>query len=74
MVYVIFKAFTPYNLLTTTRKEDCFMEYLLLAKVGMVINVIVKGGYCVAGLYLAKTGARYVKDYKESVAKEKASS
>lgn len=50
------------------------MEYLLLAKVGMVINVIVKGGYCVAGLYLAKTGARYVKDYKESVAKEKASS
>lgn len=50
------------------------MEYLLLAKVGMVIDAIVKGGYCIAGLYVVKTFGRYAKDYKESVAQEKASS
>jgi hypothetical protein len=47
------------------------MEFWLLAKVGMVIQGIVTGGYCVAGGYLVKTGIRYVQDYKESIAREK---
>lgn len=47
------------------------MEIALLVKVGMFINALVKGGYCLAGTYLVKTGVRYVQDYKDSVAKEK---
>ena len=46
------------------------MEFLLLAKVGMVIDGIVKAGYVLAGSYFVRTGVRYVKDYKESVEKE----
>jgi hypothetical protein len=46
------------------------MEFVLLAKVGMVIHGIVMGGYAVAGSYGIKTIARYIKDYKESIAKE----
>ncbi|MGH1111224.1 MULTISPECIES: hypothetical protein [Bacillus cereus group] len=46
------------------------MEFALLIKVGMVIKGIVTGGYCLAGGYLAKTGVRYIQDYKESVAKD----
>jgi hypothetical protein len=47
------------------------MEFLLLAKVGMIIDGVVKAGYIFAGSYLVRTGVKYVKDYKESVAKEK---
>lgn len=49
------------------------MEYLLLAKIGMGINVIVKTGYVVAVGYFAKTALRYVSDYKESVSNESVS-
>jgi hypothetical protein len=52
-------------------KGDDSMEFVLLAKVGMIIDGIVKLGYCVAGGYFVKTGVKYVQDYKESVAKEK---
>ena len=47
------------------------MEFLILAKIGMIINGIVWAGYTVAGGYAVKTGIRYVKDYKESVENEK---
>jgi hypothetical protein len=47
------------------------MEFLLLAKVGMVINGIVTGGYCLAGGYLVKTGIKYYQDYKEAIARDK---
>lgn len=46
------------------------MEFLLLAKVGMVVNAIVNGGYCLAGGYFIKTAITYIKDYKESVARD----
>lgn len=46
-------------------------EFILLAKVGMVIDVVVKIGYGIAGSYFVKTGIRYIQDYKESVAREK---
>lgn len=48
------------------------MEFLLLAKVGMVIGTIVKSGYVVAGGYFVKTGLQYIEDYKNSVEQEKA--
>lgn len=47
------------------------MEFLVLAKVGMIVNGIVKLGYCIAGGYLVKTGVKYVSDYKESLEQEK---
>ena len=46
------------------------MEFLLLAKVGMIIDLVIKGGYAVAGSYAVKTCVRYVQDYKESIARE----
>ena len=48
------------------------MEFLLLAKVGLVIESIVRAGYVLAGSYFVKTGAIYIRDYKESIEKEKA--
>jgi hypothetical protein len=47
------------------------MEYLLLAKVGMVISGLVKSGYVVAGGYFVKTAMTYYNDYKDSIANEK---
>jgi hypothetical protein len=47
------------------------MEYALLEKVGVVINLFVKGGYLVAGGYFVKTAFRYVTDYKTSVANDR---
>lgn len=48
------------------------MEFLLLAKVGLVIESIVRAGYVLAGSYFVKTGAVYVRDYKDSIEREKA--
>jgi hypothetical protein len=39
------------------------MELLMLA--GYVVKGVVWVGYGITGLYLAGTGVRYVKDYKE---------
>jgi len=47
------------------------MEYVLLYKVGLVVNAVVKLGYAFAGSYIVRTGFRYVSDYKDSVANEK---
>lgn len=47
------------------------MEFALLAKVGMVIGGFVKAGYVFAGGMVVKTGYRYFKDYKLSVANER---
>lgn len=47
------------------------MEYVILGKFLMVMNIIVKTGYTIAGGYLVKTGIIYVNDYKESVEKER---
>ena len=47
------------------------MEYVLLAKIGMIIGGVVKSGYVLAGSYFLRTGVQYVKDYKESVENEK---
>lgn len=47
------------------------MEYVLLAKVGFAIGVVVKTGYVVAGGYLVKTVYRYYSDYKTSTANER---
>jgi hypothetical protein len=52
-------------------KGDDIMEFMLLAKVGMIIDGVVKGGYILAGSYFVRTAVKYVQDYKESVAKEK---
>jgi hypothetical protein len=69
MVYVLhFKCTWSTNKV----KERCIMEFLLLAKVGMVIEGIVRAGYVLAGSYFLKTGAIYVRDYKDSIEKEKA--
>lgn len=57
--------------LSYTLKGEIKMEFWLLAKVGMVINGIVFGGYTLAGSYLVRTGYKYVQDYKESVARDK---
>lgn len=47
------------------------MEFLLLAKVGIVIDSIVRAGYILAGSYIVRTGVRYVTDYRESLSKDK---
>jgi len=47
------------------------MEFVILAKVGMVVNWIANGGYVLAGGIFLKTIVKYTKDYKESVANEK---
>ena len=47
------------------------MEFLLLTKVGMVVDVVVKAGYMLAGSYFVKTGIKYIQDYRESVEREK---
>jgi len=47
------------------------MEYVLLMKVGFIIDTIVRIGYGIAGGYFVKTGIKYVQDYKESISKEK---
>lgn len=47
------------------------MEYLLLAKIGVVVDVIVKMGYGIAGVYAVRTGVRYYNDYKYSVEQDK---
>ena len=47
------------------------MEFVLLTKVGMVIDGIVKLGYLFAGSYFIRTGIKYVSDYRESVARER---
>lgn len=46
------------------------MEYVLLAKVGMFVSIVVKSGYTLAGMYFLKTAYRYATDYKDSVANE----
>lgn len=48
------------------------MEFWLLAKIGFVVDTVVKIGYGIAGLYVAKTGVKYYRDYKYSVEQEKA--
>lgn len=48
------------------------MEFLLLAKVGVAIDWVVRAGYTIAGIYVAKTGVQYVKDYRHFVEQEKA--
>jgi len=47
------------------------MEFVILTKIGYVIDVMVKLGYAVAGGYTVKTAVRYVRDYRDSVATEK---
>ena len=47
------------------------MEFMLLAKVGMIVKGIVWSGYGLASSYVVKTGVKYVQDYRESVAREK---
>lgn len=47
------------------------MEFVLLAKVGMIIGTIVKSGYVVAGGYFVKTAIRYIDDYRIAVANDK---
>jgi len=47
------------------------MDFMLLAKVGMIIDGIVKGGYAIAGVYLVKTGWRYYTDYKQYLEQER---
>lgn len=42
-----------------------------LAMVGLLIKGMVWCGYGLAGSYVVRTGVRYVKDYKESVSREK---
>lgn len=46
------------------------MEYVLLYKVGVIVNVVVKTGYLVAGGYFVKTAMRYISDYRDSVSNE----
>lgn len=46
------------------------MEYILLAKIGAVVDVVVKIGYGIAGMYAVRTGVRYYNDYKYSVEQE----
>lgn len=46
-------------------------EYLLLAKVGIIIGGIVKAGYIFAGGIMVRTGIRYFHDYQTSIALEK---
>lgn len=48
-------------------------EFALLMFVGKIVNSIVIGGYTLAGSYFVRVGVRYVKDYRESIAKEKES-
>jgi len=48
------------------------MEFWLLAKVGMVVDFIVKTGYAVAGGYVLRTCVRYYQDYRASIEQEKA--
>lgn len=43
----------------------------VLALVGVFIKYAVLSGYGLAGSYVVRTGVQYVKDYKESVEKEK---
>lgn len=43
----------------------------VLALVGVFIKYAVWGGYSLAGSYVVRTGVQYVKDYKESVSKER---
>ena len=57
--------------IVTTIRRGLIMEYLLLAKVGWVINTVIKLGYGVAGAYFVGTGVRYYKDYRQNVDKEK---
>lgn len=45
-------------------------ETILLVKVGMFIKGIMYGSYSVCGIYGVATVARYVRDYKESIANE----
>jgi len=47
------------------------MEFLLLAKIGMLVNVVTTSGYVVAGGYLVRTGIQYITDYKQSIEREK---
>jgi hypothetical protein len=46
------------------------MEFLLLAKVSMIVGTIIKSGYAIAGGYAVKTAIRYVTDYKKAVEKD----
>lgn len=46
------------------------MEFLLLAKIGAIVDTVVKIGYGIAGMYAVKTGVRYYQDYKYSVEQE----
>lgn len=46
------------------------MEFMLLAKVGVIIDTVVKAGYVFAGSYIVRTGIRYYKDYKGYVEQE----
>lgn len=48
------------------------MEFALLAKVGAIINWVVKGGYSIAGIYIARTGVKYYQDYKHFSEQDKA--
>ncbi len=48
------------------------MEFILLYKIGVVVDIVVKAGYTLAGVYVLRTGVKYVKDYKYYAEKEKA--
>ena len=43
------------------------MDLWLLTKVGFAVDIIVKLGYGISGIYLARTGVRYIQDYKYSI-------
>lgn len=48
------------------------MEFWLLTKIGVAVDLVVKVGYAIVGGYVLKTGVRYYQDYKISVEQEKA--
>lgn len=47
------------------------MEFLLLAKVVTFFNVGEKIAYIVIGLFMGKTGIKYIRDYRHSIEDEK---
>lgn len=48
------------------------MEFWLLTKIGIVVDLVTKLGYAIAGGYVVRTGYRYYKDYKYYSEQEKA--
>lgn len=47
------------------------MEFMLLAKVSVIIDTVVKAGYVFAGSYIVRTGIRYYQDYVGYIEQEK---